>query len=115
MEKLVSIYQFSKLAGKPAQYFYGLHREGKIPAEIIVMDEMKGQPMLKLEEAQAWYLARKNAPKSNNQPVQMVQGLQPNDILGLLVEWFDKAGKKAVSRDLKKVLDQINNDQENQQ
>ena len=105
MEKMVSIYQFAKLVGKPAQYFYGLNREGKIPEELIV-PALDGKPMLKLEEAKVWYEERRNSPRSNG-VTRMNNGMAPEDVLGHLVTWFEMAGKKTIARDLKKVLDQI--------
>ena len=97
MANLVSIYQFAKLMGKPAQYFYALHREDKMPEEILEYD-MTNKPLLRVEEATKWYEERQTAPRG-----QAVMGMDPNQILSLLITWFDQAGKKDLSEALKKV------------
>lgn len=94
---LVSIYQFAKLMGKPAQYFYALHREDKMPADILEYDN-NDKPYLKLEAATEWYEKRQSAPRG-----QQVGGMDADQILSLLITWFDQAGKKDLSEALKKV------------
>ena len=94
---LVSFSQFAKLMGKPAQYFYALHREDKMPADILEYDN-NDKPYLKLEAATEWYEKRQSAPRGS-----VAVGMDPNQILSLLITWFDQAGKKDLSEALKKV------------
>lgn len=112
MSKSVSIYQFANQVGVAPQRIYGLNREGKIPAELMVQ-AVDGKPMLKLDEALVWWEERSNAPRESRSAYVAPQA-DPKQILEMLVGWFEQANKKVLARDLKKVLAQMDQPEENQ-
>lgn len=101
--QFVSIRAFAIAMGKAPQQLYGMNREGKIPVELIVTD-LKGQPMLKLEEATQWWNERQ-AGKASKVTTSNVQAQQdPKLLLSMLVSWMEQTSNKKLTEDLKEVL-----------
>lgn len=102
--KVLSPIAWGKKHNKPAQMVYSWLREGKLPTECIYQDVMTGRQMLIEDAMDAWYEQRQ-AAKSGQTTTKYVN--KPEQILGLMVEWFDKAGQKPIAEALKKVHDEI--------
>lgn len=101
--QFVSIRAFAIAMGKAPQQLYGMKREGKIPADLIVED-LSGQPMIKLAEGTEWWNNRTvaRAAKVTTNTIQAEQ--DPKALLTLLIGWMEQTNQKKLTADLKKVL-----------
>ena len=114
--QVISLYKFSQEVGVRYQYFNQMIHNEKFPNDLLIIDGT-GKRFINREDGMAWWetvLARReeraeaaqtkvHSTKSNENLIAT-----PEQLLGCLIDLFDKAGKKDLSDALRKVQEEAN-------
>ena len=109
----ISLYKFSQEKGARYQYFNQMMSNGKIPKNILAKDG-QGKLFIHKEKGDLWWegilQAREDRAKvaeerKHNKKEMMVEN--PEQLLAMLVGWFEQAGRTDLSDPLKEVMEAL--------
>lgn len=114
--QVISLYKFSQEVGVRYQYFNQMINNEKFPNDLLIIDGT-GKRFINREDGMAWWetvLAKREeraeAAQTKGHSTKSNENLiaTPEQLLGCLIDLFDKAGKKDLSDALRKVQEEAN-------
>ena len=103
--------QAAKELGKQPQVIYGWIRTGKLDDTILKYDGLSNKPFVHLENLTAWMATRPVRTASTAKPTVKQN---PNELLHMMITWFEEAGQTKLADDLKKVFEKHSAEQNNE-